>query len=514
MFYKLLYTKYSLYLLVSSLILCGCGDNNDSGNNASHESNKTAYSSSESNNSICQDGEIVSDGQIIYICYNGQWIVKPEQSNAVCVNGEIITDGTFNYTCINGQWVINESFVEQPPSSSSSSSKPIVKTKSSSSIKTKSSSSTKAKSSSSSSAECKDNDGRYIFVQDTFTTSTYKELKRTKIWDSCQNGKWKYPSNICDLAVAGQPVPSEIRTINGIVYHVWCNDALYFDLACQNIGAIDTVIINGKLTFRKCVLDGQWATIISTQSSSSISNTSSSSTSNKSSSSYQFQDCRNKNISYGTLKDTRDGHIYKTVVIGTQTWMAENLNYVPPFDPLFRDEGKFGESIGCYDRDPKNCEKYGRFYNGSSVIDSFNLVQITSLPCPSTLYSECTALAKYLESNEHYQGICPSGWHIPTDKEVITLRNFVSDVADDMYLVAGDAGKALKATCNWRYVSKSVKGTDDYGFYFLPDHDNGESAGLWYLYKFNLWWLRMSAHHIGFDDRTTGVNRYLRCIKD
>lgn len=82
-------------------------------------------------------------------------------------------------------------------------------------------------------------------------------------------------------------------------------------------------------------------------------------------------------IIYGKVTDPRDSKIYKTVKIGSRTWMAENLNYIT-------------EDSYCYDDTPANCEKYGRLYEWGAATES-----------------------------------CPLGWHLPTKEEFKTLIEIV-----------------------------------------------------------------------------------------
>jgi uncharacterized protein (TIGR02145 family) len=109
---------------------------------------------------------------------------------------------------------------------------------------------------------------------------------------------------------------------------------------------------------------------------------------------------------------------FKSVKIGNQTWMAENLN-VSTFrngDPIpeaktneaWEKAGKDGRPAWCYyENDPKNAAKYGKLYNWYAVNDS--------------------------------RGLAPIGWHIPTDTEWSTLDNQLGD----------DAGKKMKSTSGW-----------------------------------------------------------------
>ncbi|MBS7390768.1 MAG: hypothetical protein KIG51_01555, partial [Fibrobacter sp.] len=106
-----------------------------------------------------------------------------------------------------------------------------------------------------------------------------------------------------------------------------------------------------------------------TQSSSSEAPQSSSSADvNSSSSENELSSSSEMGIIYGTMTDSRDGNTYKTVKIGEQVWMAENLNYA---DSVKTPSLK--ENSWCYGNVAANCEKYGRLYTWAAAIDSVKL---------------------------------------------------------------------------------------------------------------------------------------------
>jgi uncharacterized protein (TIGR02145 family) len=146
----------------------------------------------------------------------------------------------------------------------------------------------------------------------------------------------------------------------------------------------------------------------------------------------------------GTLKDyiiitdSRDQKTYKAVEIGTQVWMAENLNY------------NASGSV-YYNNDENNYGKYGRFYNWATAMGI------------NTSYN--TSLYKTVAN---HKGICPTGWHIPSDAEWNTLIAYVhSDNGQATYTsgTSSVAGKYLKANS---ILWSNNTGTDDYGFAALP----------------------------------------------
>lgn len=146
-------------------------------------------------------------------------------------------------------------------------------------------------------------------------------------------------------------------------------------------------------------------------------------------------------ITYGSVTDSRDGKVYKTVKIGTQTWMAENLNYKV-------------DSSWCYANSADSCAKYGRLYTWAEVMAG----HASSTASPSGV-----------------QGVCPTGWHVPSDAEWTKLT--------DTTLSSSTAGTKLKSLGGWH----SGNGTDTYGFRVLPAgldyggsfHDIGGYAYLW-----------------------------------
>ncbi|GHV16759.1 hypothetical protein AGMMS49938_17050 [Fibrobacterales bacterium] len=149
-----------------------------------------------------------------------------------------------------------------------------------------------------------------------------------------------------------------------------------------------------------------------------------------------------------SFTDSRDGQIYDYVTIGTQTWMAENLNYN-------------ASGSKCYSNNTANCDNYGRLYDWATAM------------AISTTYntSSYTAGAKH-------QGVCPGGWHLPSDAEWTKLTDYVGG--------SSTAGNKLKAKSGWNSYSGIVN-EDTYGFSALPGGD-GYSDGSFYNVGYNGYW--------------------------
>lgn len=151
----------------------------------------------------------------------------------------------------------------------------------------------------------------------------------------------------------------------------------------------------------------------------------------------------NESVSYGKLIDERDGNVYRTVKIGDQTWMAENLIYADSIKtPSLR-----GKSW-CYNDSTQKSGETACIYTWAAAIDSAKLYLDSSLDC---------GYGKSCDLVGSVQGICPNGWHLPSDEDWKILFDAVGGQAS--------AGKVLKSLSGW-YNNKN--GTDSFGFSVFP----------------------------------------------
>jgi uncharacterized protein (TIGR02145 family) len=197
------------------------------------------------------------------------------------------------------------------------------------------------------------------------------------------------------------------------------------------------------------------------------------------------------------FKDERDGQTYKTVTIGTQTWMAENLNLKT-------------ESSSCYNDFAENCAKYGRLYTWAAAMDSAGIWSTNGKGCGRHEEYGTVCSATY-----PVRGVCPEGWHLPTQAEWKALFTAVGD--------SSTVGKMLKSISGW---NDSGNGTDSYAFSALPAGYwdgyytyEGSAAFFWSSTEYNGYYayymyLGYYFDHAGLDDHRKDDRFSVRCIKD
>lgn len=132
---------------------------------------------------------------------------------------------------------------------------------------------------------------------------------------------------------------------------------------------------------------------------------------------------------YGYLVDARDQKTYRTITIGDQVWMAQNLAYVRDTSWIQKDSA----SLGLH---------YGRLYQWAAAMDT-----------------SATFLKDIAEITLPWRGICPEGWHLPSEPEWSTLVNHADSAT---------SGAALKASEFASDTSKALVPTDAWGFRVLP----------------------------------------------
>jgi uncharacterized protein (TIGR02145 family) len=203
------------------------------------------------------------------------------------------------------------------------------------------------------------------------------------------------------------------------------------------------------------------------------------------------------------LIDARDGQSYNTVQIGQQCWMAENLNIgtmIPGLNDMANNSiiEKY-----CYDNLETNCDTYGGLYQWNEMMQYVN--------------------------TEGVQGICPDGWHLPTDAEWCILNQFIDSTVD---CDAGgwgdgsgtDVGTKMKSTNGWN----CGYGTNTVGFNALPGgwrefglfHNFGASSTFWSSSEYDIaaaWYRELYCGYniIGRDPLSKEIYGFgVRCLKD
>lgn len=163
---------------------------------------------------------------------------------------------------------------------------------------------------------------------------------------------------------------------------------------------------------------------------------------------------------YGTLYDSRDGRTYKTVVYKGLTVMAENLNYADSVRNPYLQEHDGRPLTGCYNGDSLNCRKAGRYYFWTAAMNvDYKFIYDGLVDDPDSL--------------GFYQGICPDGWHIPTEEEHrYLMENSESARSAMSILPVGDGGygdygvfAVVLGGRDFRYVpSDKFQRSEIYGF--------------------------------------------------
>ncbi|MFH2094943.1 MAG: FISUMP domain-containing protein, partial [Bacteroidota bacterium] len=167
-----------------------------------------------------------------------------------------------------------------------------------------------------------------------------------------------------------------------------------------------------------------------------------------------------------SLTDFRDGQKYPTVLIGTQCWMAKNLNYGTIISGSAEQTDNGLTEKFCYNDLTVNCDTYGGLYQWNELME----------------YSTTPGI----------QGICPVGWHIPTDAEYKTLEIELgmtpTDADMDNAWRGTDQGTQLKVggTSGWDGMLGGLRGSagmysamTSYGYFYTSDEYTLNTSQAW-----------------------------------
>ena len=211
----------------------------------------------------------------------------------------------------------------------------------------------------------------------------------------------------------------------------------------------------------------------------------------------------------GTFTDARDGNQYNWVKIGDQIWMAENLAYLPGVNMVADgSEDAAGSYYYVYGYDGTNVADakatdnyatYGVLYNWTAAMDG----EASSTTNPSGI-----------------QGVCPAGWHLPSDAEWTELTDYLGGISV--------AGGKLKETGTTHWASPNTGATNETGFTALPGGGRYDYGAFYEVGDYGDWWSATECDATNACDRSmyyggSGVTIYcyykgigfsVRCVRD
>jgi uncharacterized protein (TIGR02145 family) len=164
-----------------------------------------------------------------------------------------------------------------------------------------------------------------------------------------------------------------------------------------------------------------------------------------------------------------EGVTYHTLQMGTQCWLKENLNIGTKIDKNTDQTNNSVVEKYCYNDDEANCSTYGGLYQWAELVQYMNGATNTANwnPVPAG----------------NVQGLCPPGWHIPSNNDYIALRSIISNLVTTS-MGATQEGRAMRENSSYGHwaapANPAHEGNNYTGFTAVgPGYRNTISPAYW-----------------------------------
>jgi uncharacterized protein (TIGR02145 family) len=187
----------------------------------------------------------------------------------------------------------------------------------------------------------------------------------------------------------------------------------------------------------------------------------------------------NPDLTYGSLSDV-DGNEYATIEIGAQVWMAENLKVTHYADGTPISELSDDAEWGALTADAQVYCWYGNLPDNEDTA--------------SVLYTWAAAMNGMVSSDtipSGIQGVCPDGWHLPSDDEWKVLEIFLGmslTIADNYEWRGSDEGVQLKETGYSKWQKAPAGGSNSSGFTAIPGGFRSASGNFYNFPLYAAYW--------------------------